>query len=355
MAKILGSEGKLGVRVGSTWGTHVSLGAGHGMCFESLEYNDNPNYLDFNSKGCGLSMKNHIQRGFLAPTLTLNYHLKYGGNQARLLAGFFGATSPSPSEVTASQGDYSHFNSYLSQRKFFSIAVQTTSNQAIAWASCYPVSVTISANWLEPVLVSIQFVTTPKITSNDSTNTFISLNSVTETTTADYVIYGEYNQTVTNSSYLIVDEQDVTWSEKIPNITGFNYNINRPMEHIAQTHATTVHPEPIATGIMDANLTVDMSGLDDNTFYNYQSQNKTWQSTLRIQGSQIGTGERQSFFIESPALKYNSDVNTSISSDGINSATLGFDFLYEGDLTKTDAVNEEIYTRIISKDSAAYF
>lgn len=348
MAKINGSEAKLGVAVGSTWGTAIALGAGHGMCFESLEYNDNPSYLDFNTKGCGNAMKNHIQRGFSAPTLSITYHLKYGGNQMRLLAGLLGGSDP-VSEYTAGQGDYLHIYHWASSRQFFTIGVQSSSATALEWASCYPVSATVTGQMDQPLSVTINFLTTER-NNTPATNTYSALNSVTETTNADYIIYGE-NAT---QDYYIIDEQDVVWSDRVY-CTGFTYNIDRAMEHVPEAYAST-KPEPYATNLMTVTQQVDFAGLDDHALMTlYDNQDKL-QTSLKIAGSQINSGQRQQFFFESGAMKVNQDLSTSISSDGINSASINFEHMYQEDLgSPTSASKNDFYIKMFSKDTTEYF
>jgi len=351
MAKILGSEGKLGVRLGSVWGTPITCGVGRGMCFESLEYNDNPTYLEFNSKGCGKSMKNAIIRGFTAPTLSITYHLKYGGNQMRLLAGLLGS-SATATETTAGQGDYLHYYFYNTQRKFFTIAVQSTSNTSMEWASCYPVSATIQYEMYQPVTVVMNFVTTPR-NNTPITNTFAVLNSASDPTDSlgiDYIVAGQ-NPTL---DYFLMDEADGTsWATK-RNWQSITYQIDRPMEHIAESYATT-RPEPLSTSLMTSTIQVNLTGLDDHTYLDYQALNKEWQSDLRILGAQIGTGQRQTFHISTGRMKYNADISTSISSDGINSATMTFESLYQNNLSLTDAPYKDVSIKGFFKDTTAYF
>lgn len=348
MAKINGSEAKLGVAVGSTWGTAIALGVGHGMCFESLEYNENPTQLEFNSKGCGKAMKNHLQRGFSAPTLSITYHLKYGGNQMRLLAGLLGGSDP-VSEYTSGQGDYLHYYHWASQRQFFTIGVQNTSSTALEWASCYPVGATISAQMYQPVTVTIDFLTTER-NNSPSTNTHVALDSVTETTAADYIILGE---NPTQDYHILHPADGTTWSDKVYS-TGFTCNIQRPMEHIAEAYAST-KPEPYPTSLMMITQQIDFAGMDDNTLNNLYTSGSTYQASLRIAGSQINTGLRQMLFLESGAMKVNADLSTSISSDGINNASISFEHLYQGDLSLTTASKNDFYIKLFSKDTTVYF
>lgn len=345
MAKINGSEAKIGIRVGATHGTAVDVAGAYGMAFDSLEWNDNPELLEFSSKGLGRSMKSYLQLGRLSPNLTLTYKLKFGGVGMELLAGFLGADD-TPTEQNASQGDYARTISYGSTSKFYTIAVQTSSSTACEWASCYPSTLTINYNSFQPVEVSIGFVTTPRVIS-PSTNTYANLNSTTISDASDSWIV--FNQASTFSFNNVgAGSMPSSHSYDVQSIT-IDMQKNHEVTNEVTGDATTGAPNRV--GLFTCTMTSTHAGLEDHTFMSIYENETAKQAVLSIAGSQIGSGANETFNFNLPAIKLVADVSSPITNDGFNPVTLNWESYID---SNTDGTNDEPYLYVINQDSAGY-
>jgi hypothetical protein len=344
MAKITGNAGLLGIRLATTHNTAVS--AFRNMAFDSLEYNDNPETLEFSTKGQNLVMKNGVQFGIKKPTLRLTYKLKYGGQGQALIAGFFG-TQTTPAELTGGQGDYNSKFYFNSTRKFYTIAVQDSSATSIEWASCYPVNIDISSTIGQPVTVSIDFVTTPR-TNTPSNNTFANLASTTETTTSDYCVF------MTNSYILLDARGDGNWDVNANKqaCIGFNQSYSRPMEIMPEAYAVSTYSAPISTGLFGAITTINFNGFDDHTFHTLYSAETEQELGIAVIGSTIGSGTEQTFGMVSGKVKINQDLSANISSDGFNAGSVTFEHLYSATTQTSGYTMPSII--LTSKDTTAY-
>lgn len=322
MAKILGSEAKIGIKIGVTHGTAVNVTGANGLAFDSLEYNDNPETLEFSTKGLGRSMKNYLQLGRLSPSLTLNYKLKFGGVGQALLANFFGLDT-TPSETTASQGDYQRFCYYSSTARFFTIAVQSSTSTSLEWASCYPSSVTLNYESFQPVSVSINFVTTPR-KNTPATNTYANLNSVTISDQNDSWII--FNQSSRVASLGMGSGVPSTHSYHVQSI---NINLEKNWEVTNEVTGTAVTGAPNRTGLFMCTMDMTHSGLVDHSFFTLYENETPRSFNIRVNGSQIGSGVNEALLFYIPSAKLTADPVAPISSDGFNSFTTNWEAYIE--------------------------
>lgn len=345
MAKINGSEAKIGIRIGSTHGTAVDVAGAYGIAFDSLEWNDNPEQLEFSSKGLGRSMKSYLQQGRMTPNLTLNYKLKYGGVGMELLAGFLGADD-TPTEQNAGQGDYARTISYGSTSKFYTIAVQSSSSTSIEWASCYPSSATLTFNSFQPVEVSINFVTTPRENS-PSTNTYANLNSTTISDDGDsWLVFTQASKFAFNN--LGAGSMPSSHSDDVQSIT-LDLQKNHEVTNEVTGSATTGAPNRV--GLFTCTMQSTHAGLEDHTYMTTYENETAKQVNIELTGSQIGSGanERLSFYL--PAVKMVADVGAPIVNDGFNPVTLSWESYID---SSSDGAHDEPYIYIINQDSASY-
>jgi len=346
MAKINGSEARIAIKKGVAHGTAVALTGANGMAFDSLEWNDNPETLEFSTKGLGRSMKSHLQLGRMAPNLTLNYKLKYAGKGMELLCGLFGNDS-APSEATGGQGDYARIIYYSNDINFYTIAVQSTSTTSIEWASCYPSSATITYNSFQPVEVSINFVTTPR-NNTPATNTYayISSNVTISDSTSSWVVFDQASRLASND----------TGSGSLPDshtydVQSITFDIQKNWEVTNEVTGTAVTGAPNRTGLFMVTMTTTHSGLEDHTFMNLYTNETSRAFQVLVNGEQIGSGvnERISFYI--PASKLISDVSAPITNDGFNPVTLNWEAYID---SNRDGTYDQPFLYIANKDSGAY-
>jgi hypothetical protein len=343
MAKILGSEAKIGIKIGVTHGTAVDVAGANGLAFDSLEYNDNPETLEFSTKGLGRSMKSYLQLGRLSPTLTLNYKLKYGGVGQALLANFWGLDT-TPSETTASQGDYTREYFYSSTARFFTIAVQSSTSTSLEWASCYPSSVNLTYESFQPVSVSINFVTTPRV-NTPATNTYANLNSVTISDQDDSWLI--FNQTSRISALAILAGTPSSHSYDVQSI---NINLEKNWEVTNEVTGTAVTGAPNRTGLFMCTMDMTHSGLVDHSFFTLYENQTPRAIGIRVEGAQIGAGANESMTFFLPSAKLIADPVAPINSDGFNSFTTN----WEAYIEPNNLTYKEPFIGIRHRDSARY-
>jgi hypothetical protein len=352
MAKINGSEGKIGIRRGATHGTAVAVRGGSdnvGLAFDSLEYNDSPEILEFSTKGTGWSMKNELEFGAKSPTLSITYKLKFGGVGMDMLVGFLGSQT-TPAETTASQGDYASKAYYNADRKFYTIAIQNTSATAIEWASCYPVGVSLSASASQPLTVKMDFVTTPR-NHSPATNTYAYLGSVDiavndSTSSGTWVVADQ-------TSYWLVDETDggsIATGDHV-NFQNLSLNLTRPMELSKEVTGSATTSAPIVSGLYGGNLAMTIAGFDDHTWQTIYTAGTDKKMSIRFAGATIASGTAESFRINIPYAKLSADPVAPINSDGFNQATLNFEFLTA---STSDFTYHTPYFDITNRRSAVY-
>jgi len=346
MGKINGSEAKIGIKKGVTHGTAVALTGANGMAFDTIEWSDNPEQLEFSSKGLGYSMKNYLKLGKLSPNVTLNYKLKFGGVGMALLQGFLGDDT-TPAETNVGEGDYNRKIFYSNAVNFFTIAVQTTSATSIEWASCYPVSASITYESFQPVGISINFVTTPR-NNTPATNTYSYIeNNVTISDSADsWIVFNQASTFSTNTvgtgslpSSHTYDVQTVTL-----NLTK-NYEVTNEVTGTATTGA------PNRTGLFTATLETQHAGLDDHSFMTLYENETALALVLSVAGDAIGLGANENFSLNIPSMKLVSDPSTGITQDGYNPVSLSWEGYIDSD---NDGDYDEPYFYIINKSSSTY-
>lgn len=325
MAGIRGADTNIGIKVGSTHGTAVACGTGDKLVLGTdggLSWDFATEIIEHGGVGSGLSMKKNAYAVGEKPTVSLSsFTCGYNNNFAEMLALFMGV-SGAPTEQTSGEGDYLHTITYSpSVKKFATIAAELTSSGTIEFPSAYPTSVTISTgNPNNSLKADFEFVADQK-KLNSSTNTNATL----------------ANTTVTSESLIIHNQGDsfrinaqaggALSSGDLLNITSLTLTLTDAKEITAEFKGSNINGVPDRTELLTGQLTVTFKELADLTYFTAYDAGTEYKADFDIQGSQIGSGDNETFKILLPRLKIVNQPEYAIEEAGTNDLTVVFDCL----------------------------
>lgn len=322
MGSITGSKAVIGLKLGSTFGTAVAIGAGDKMEVEDFTRTEGTEELTKNSIGSGLSMATDAKRGATTPTVGFT---KVGGyNDAGMvaLAQMFGGASA----ALISTGAYQHsiiFNETANQ-KFATIAFQGAS--AVAGSFEYPsaalTEATIAAenppNW---VTVAMQGLANEE-KLDSSANTYLTLNGATVADPEPIV--------VKPSDEFLINAQGgagLASPANRVNIVSASFNPRRPQELVREIKGSAGNAQPVATADLpfQAELTVQFRSLEDLTWFEGHQDGDEYKARFVVEGPQIGaSGVNYRFEYNLPRLVIVSSPDFGLSSPGNNPLTVVF-------------------------------
>jgi len=320
MASITGAQSRAGVKIASTWGTAVSLGAGNSL---SAEITPNFNVTEITSRqiGSGNYMLNNVTRGSVIPTVSLTADLGYRNNCDILLAQFLG-TAAAPTELNVGEGDYMHelfFNPLLNQ-KYVTLAFETASANVMEFPTCAVNSITIASTQIPGYIdFSAELIASGvELASPANDNAALAGCDYDEGTPE--LVAVDYSDTyrTNNTSAGSVGGGDQY------NITGFNLAMSRPQEVIPEIRGQSGNPAPIGTDLFDTTFSVNVKELVDHTYYTIWSAETARKAALVIEGTQINGGANKSFAIYLPKMVLVTEPQYALTDQGTNTLALNF-------------------------------
>lgn len=324
MTSIAGAQISAAVKVATTYGTAVSVGAGNKIAAE-ITPNFNVEELQARMIGTGRLMTDFATIGNFKPTIGLSMDAGYRNNMDVLLAQLFG-TSGAPSEQTAGQADYLHtitFNSTLNA-KYVTFAHETASATVYEYPSAAVRSFTISLDDAPGILNFDAELLANNVVLTSPTNNNAAIQAATFTETNVERIQYSFDDTFRlNAS----TGGALSGSDQL-NITSYSLTLTRPQEIIGEIKGSVGNGQPRSEGLFEGTLTLGLKELTDHTFQTYWSAGTGLKCALNIQGTQIGSGVNKAITINIPKMQLVTEPQYPITSEGVNPVTLTFKLLY---------------------------
>lgn len=324
MGKITGADAKVGFKKASTVGTAVAVGANNGLCHEGLSMSVSVERQEAASLGLGLSMLKDVKRGAETFEPSLTTTPQFNCAEIDLLACFMG-DAVAGVEQTTSQGDYLHVLHFSKTRAFGTLAAQASdsaSAKVIEFPSTYIKEVTLQPKGVPGYLqADFKMLATSRDLAS-STNTWSTINSNLTRPTDEQI------EMLKDADIWIGDASGsaLSSSNKV-NIKNFSLTLTRDLTPANEITGTNVDAAPIDQGYFSGTLTLDLSGLDDFTWFNYSTAETFLMAKIGFEGSQIGSGDNRSFNIYLPRIKLVEDPKYDIVDPGFNPHNLTFEVL----------------------------
>lgn len=321
MTSVSGSRTNAIYKIGGTFGTAVSGGAGNKLRSE-ITPNFNVDVLKPRQIGTGNLIALSATRGNLKPTLQLAMDAGYRNCMDFILAQFFG-TASAPAEQTASQGDYKHtltLNPTLNA-KWGTLAYDTSNATLHEYPSTACQSITISLDDAPGILNFEAELLANNIVLTGAVNTNASMASatITDTETINYAFDDTFRINNNTGGALSGSDQY--------NITGFSFNFQRPQSIKGEIKGSAGNGAPVEEGIILGTLTVNVKELADHAMFTDWSAETPKKCSLNIQGTQIGSGVNKAITINIPKMQLVQEPKYALTSEGVNPLTLTFEIL----------------------------
>lgn len=204
-----------GIAVGSTWGTAAAVT--DALHFSTITFNPTwTKHIGADALTGYFRNEAHSQKGALSVPFQATGMGTYDGAWLKLLAGFFGTTTGSPSEVNASEGDYQHTIALTAPTssipKFFTIAWDTESDEVIELPSVFITQISWTHQANGQLTWSITGVADKVVYSGDSTpeNTAAEVAALTPPSYEECILAGtnSYVRVAAFSSSTALDSGD---------------------------------------------------------------------------------------------------------------------------------------------------
>ncbi len=324
MAKITGAQGVAGLKVASTWGTPVACGANDKLVNFTINHGEQAQALTVTPIGLGSIVANQIDRGNVAPQLTLQGKLGYNSPELVAMAQMFGGASV----VNLGSGAYSHsiILNQTANQKFFTTAWQPNIGSAIEYGTC--VAQKVALNFPPPkdyIEATIDCLADAQNLAS-ATNTYLTLGGCTAANTKR-MVWGSLDSfwcNAQNGPALAVGN--------LYNIQSASLEFNRPQEHPREATGTASQGVPVATGDLpfSGTLTVTFRSHQDATFFTAHQVGTEFKARLQhgcqanaadpIGASGVYYGMRIYF----PRLKIVDSPQNNLASAGDNPETVVF-------------------------------
>lgn len=323
MASISGVNTNAAIKVATTWGTAVSVGAGNRFAGE-ITPSFNVEELTSRAIGSGAYMLSTATRGRYVPTVQLVADLGYRNNCDVLIAQMMG-TAGAPTETTGGQGDYLHtitVNTTLNA-KYLTFVFENSSTTVLEFPTCANQSINIKSQSVPGYIdfTADLLADQAKISSPTNNNAAVAAATFTEGT-------AELVACAYDDSYRINSQSAgaVAGGDQY-NITSFDLTINRPQETIGEIKAATGLSAPTATNYIDGTFTATVKELADLAYFTIWSAETATKSRLSIEGTQIGTGVNKRFTCLMPRMLLVTEPQYAVTANGVNALTLNFRLL----------------------------
>lgn len=324
MASISGAQTSAAVKVASTWGTAVSVGAGNKLAAE-ITPNFNADELSARMIGTGRLMTDFATIGNFKPSISLAMDGGYRNQMDVLLAQMLG-TSGAPVEQTGSQGDYKHtisFNSTLNA-KYVTLVHESASATVYEYPTCAVQSVNFSLDDAPGILEFGAELIANNVVLSSPTNNNAAVQAATFTETNVERIQYSFDDLFRinlNSGGALAGGDNFS-------ITSYNLTLTRPQEIIGEIKGSTGNGAPISAGLFEGELTIGVKELADHTYLTYWANQTALKCSLNVQGTQIGSGVNKALTILIPKMQLVTEPQYALTSEGVNPLSMTFKLLY---------------------------
>jgi hypothetical protein len=324
MPSITGAQTRSGVKVATAWGTAVACGVGNAFSGE-ISPSFNVSEITAREIGSGAYMLSNVARGSVIPTVSLTADLGYRNNCDVLLAQFMG-TAPAPTEVTVGQADYKHivtFNTALNS-KYVTLAFESSAATVMEFPTCAVQAIGISTTGVPGYLdfTAELLANTVQLSSSVNTNATLATCTFTEGTPELVAVdLDDKFQTNAQSGAAVAGGDQYS-------VTGFNLSMSRPQEIIPEIKGSAGNSAPIASGLLEGTLSVDVKELADHAMYTIWSAETARKAKIVIEGTKIGaTGSNKSVTIYLPRMVLVSEPAYALTDSGTNTMSMEFRLL----------------------------
>lgn len=289
---------------------------------ESLASSENPEELELNSIGSGQTMSSDSTRGNVAPSVSIEMVGGYHNAFTKIWAQFLG-TSGAPTEQNNPEGDYLHqmtVNSTLNN-VFATVAYESSSTTVREFPSVTFSDLTFTAeNPASYVRLSASGLA-DELELSTSTNTNAVVGAAGEEDTErividpadEFLINGQASGALTTSTDRL-------------EITSYSLSLSRPQNFASEIKGSAGNAEPLSGGLMTGTLTITLADSNDNTYEAAAQAGTEYKCSLKMEGSQIGSGDNKKFEIFIPRMKP-TEVSYDLSGPGQNGKTIVFKVL----------------------------
>lgn len=345
MAKITGAQGVAGLKVASTWGTPVACGAGDKLVNFTINHGENAQALQITPIGLGSIVANQVDRGNVAPQLTLQGKLGYNSPELVALAQMFGGASA----VNLLNGAYSQsvILNQTANQKYFTTAWQPNIGSSIEYATCVATKATINfpppKDYIELTLDAL--ADAQNLTS--ATNTYLTLTSCTAANTRR-MVWG-------NADKLWINAQNgpALSASNAYNVQSMVVEFNRPQEHPREATGSASQGVPVSTGDFPfyGTLSVTFRSKQDHTWFAAHQAGTEFKARIEHMSSDaIGvSGVNYGMRIYYPRLKIVESPQNNLAGAGDNAETVVFQILgataYPAGINFTDPILEFLTDR----------
>lgn len=341
MASISGVKTNAIAKIGSTFGTAVSGGAGNKL-LATIDPNFNVEEIIPKMIGSGQSMINIASRGNFVPSLKIDMDGRYRDCMAFFLAQFFG-TAGAPTEQTGGQADYKHtitHNSSLNA-KWLTVAYESSSATVIEYPSCAVTDFTLSVEDA-PGLVAFSanlWCNNALITGTTNTNASMASATLVDSEPIGFAFDDTFRINSSSGGSLSGSDQY--------NITGWSLRLSRPQASKGEIKASTGNGQPVETGMFEGELTIKVKELADHARFTEWAAETAQKCRLDIQGTQIGSGVNKALTIYLPKMLQIAEPKYPLQSEGVNDLTLTYRIL-EASANPTGMSSTKPYIELIN-------
>jgi hypothetical protein len=349
MAKISGNEAKISIKKAPTWGTEPAIASGDLVQVNSLSWDESVDTIDSNNIGAGLGMRTSLERGNVSHELSLDMAVGYENKADVLLASFFGDPQ-TPVEQNVGEGDYLHrilASTTLNDNAYVSVVAKITSTETISLPTVSIESITLSH---EEAPGDLTLEVSGLASDLDLTpiNNAAALNAST--------VANQLKVKVTRGSYWLINPESsgalATSANEICPISA-TLELTRPQVVYSAPCNTTGTGAPGSDGFLEGTLTLELSGLDDLTYFTAAAAETSYKAKFHVEGAQIGAGDPYTFEIYLPKLVLEASPDYSLSEAGDNPVTLTFNVL-AATVSPTGFSSPRPYLEIINTRSTVY-
>lgn len=320
MAEITGSNATAALKVASTFGTAVAVGAGDKMVFESLTPSYGGEVLQANPLGSGDIMTQVAQKGAFSPTTTIEKNLGYNDPGWAAVAQMFGGAS-----VATIGGGYSHsimMNEVMNLR-YLTVDCQIANQSVMEHASSVCTSVKLSGSAPPSYIKETITLLAEDLKTTGTTNSYATVGAVTQSD-AELVVFDP------TSEFLINTQSGgalASPTDRI-NITGFEVEWNRPQQHAREAKGSAGNTTPTATNDVPFScmLTVTFRSLQDSAsqFLAAYGATTEYKASITNTGTVLSGSNYKQVILNFPRLKVVEGPDFAIANAGNNEFTVKF-------------------------------
>lgn len=319
MAAITGAAAKMGLKKATTWGTAVACGAGNQFIAE-VSPSMNVQELTARAIGSGKYMDYDATIANFVPTFGLVGDFGYNNNWPLLFASFF-QTAAISAELTSSQGDYRHtLTMATSLSTYLTLAYENTSTTTMEAPTASVRSIGLKTTSVPGYLEASGELLANTASLTSSTNTNATLANVTNPDSE--LVAARF----TDDFYIETAGGTISSADQY-NVTGWQLDLQRPMEIIPEITNSAGNGVPRIEGLINGTFTANVKELADTTYYTVWTAETIKKGQVICTGTQIGSGSYKSITVYMPKMKLIDAPDNPFTSAGINPLTLKFKLL----------------------------